>query len=490
MGFSLTERSWGSAIFAAALLTFAAGSGGAYGCATGDAGDFGDDDDGTSTSTSGGGTGGGDTGGGGTTTSTNTSMCEVDCSTIQTPDCQVSVCNEGQHRGTVGVCVVVPDEDGTPCDDGQFCTVDDTCAAGICAGGPQNDCGITAPPCSEITCDENSQSCGTAPANNGAPCQDPNDLCMKGSTCMNGLCTGGAAEDCFFFPVSSDCHVAVCDSNDGQCKEQVGNEGGGCNDVNDLCTVSKTCVSGVCQGGQPMSCSHLTQGCVMGVCDVNNGQCTTQAAGQGQPCDDLNPCTSGETCNNSVCGGGTPVVQCVQGDYCCPSNCNENNDPDCAIPNGTARLCNGGFINVQYHPCGTGTSQCTGAQAKATCQTYGMKVVSHASDGNSQVYSLGATVSCNWSTSYFTVTTLMPSGACLVGISNLDWTSCCGSGSWHGNTLDFGAPNQTFGYVASGNSGYVGTNPNVNGDTWGCKAVSALPDNLSGCTSHYVACTP
>ena len=74
-------------------------------------------------------------------TTTNTSMCDMDCSTIQTPDCQVSVCNEGRYRGTVGVCVVVPDEDGVPCEDSEFCTVDDACVEGICVGGPENDCG-------------------------------------------------------------------------------------------------------------------------------------------------------------------------------------------------------------------------------------------------------------------------------------------------------------------------------------------------------------
>ena len=34
------------------------------------------------------------------------------------------------------------------------------------------------------------------------------------------------------------------------------------------CTVNQTCVVGVCQGGTPMDCSHLTQGCFDGVCNV------------------------------------------------------------------------------------------------------------------------------------------------------------------------------------------------------------------------------
>ncbi|HZO12921.1 MAG TPA: hypothetical protein VFB62_06675, partial [Polyangiaceae bacterium] len=56
----------------------------------------------------------------------------------------------------------------------------------------------------------------------------------------------------------------------------------------------------------------------------------TQNLVNGDPCDDLNPCTSGETCFNGGCANGSPVTQCVANDFCCPSGCNLNNDPDCA----------------------------------------------------------------------------------------------------------------------------------------------------------------
>ena len=55
--------------------------------------------------------------------------------------------------------VVVADEDGTPCEDGAFCTVDDECSAGVCESGEPNDCGIAAEACMAVVCDENSQSC-------------------------------------------------------------------------------------------------------------------------------------------------------------------------------------------------------------------------------------------------------------------------------------------------------------------------------------------
>ncbi len=394
-------------------------------------------------------------------------------------------CNE-----QTGQCEVVAESDGTACEDSLFCTVDDACVAGVCEPGPQNDCGIAPAACEVISCDEQSQTCSTIPSQNGDPCIDPNDLCLENATCMNGLCQG-TPKDCFFSPVPDDCHVSECNPQNGQCEPVVGNEGDPCTDLNDLCTVNKTCASGVCQGGQPMSCSHLTVGCVMGVCDVNTGQCTTQTVGQGQPCDDVNFCTTGETCNNGVCAGGTPVTQCVNGDGCCPSNCNENNDQECAIPSGTARLTNGGFINVQYYPCGSGApGQCTAATAQTTCQNVAQKVVSHASNGTSTVASLGATSSCYWSVSYYTVNQNMPAGSCLVGVANLMWSSCCGLSSWHGNTLDFGAMNQTFGYVYQSDSGYVSQNPNITGTKWGCLSIGTAAQNWSNCTTQYVACTP
>jgi hypothetical protein len=120
----------------------------------------------------------------------------------------------------------------------------------------------------------------------------------------------------------------------------------------------------------------------------------------------------------------------------------------------------------------------------------GLKVVSHASDGTSTVASLGATSSCYWSISYFTVNTQMPMGACLVGVSNLDFGGCCTLGSWHGLTVDFGAPNATFGYVSANDSGYVAPNPNVFGANWGCTAESTPAANKAGCTQQFVACTP
>jgi hypothetical protein len=478
-----TVRRWARTFATAAALT-AGITGLVFGCASSIETPP-DEDDGSPT-TGQGGFGGSGGGAGGS------SLCAVDCSAINTPACLKSVCNDGSYQGVVGECVVVPDE-GASCEDGMFCTIDDTCnAMGQCTGGPPNDCGMTPGQCKEIACDEDSDSCGEVASMPGAPCQDPANLCLKGSTCTNGLCIGGTIDDCFFFPVQDDCHVAVCDPADGMCHEQVGNEGGPCVDTSDLCTVNKTCAGGVCVGGQPKNCSQLTMGCVLGVCDQPTGQCVTQNLMNGDPCDDLNFCTSGELCNNGQCTGGQPVTQCVDNDFCCPMNCTAQNDLECNYPFGTAQLVQGGFVNVQYHLCGgNGTpGTCTAAAAQQTCQSLGLKVVSHASNGTSSVLSLGATSSCSWSVGYYTVNKVMPTTTCVVAISNLMWNNCCTLSDWHGNTLDFGAPNQTFGYVTPQDSGYIASNPNLSGATWGCQGLTQAAINDPGCLTQYVACAP
>ena len=261
------------------------------------------------------------------------SLCDQDCSLIDTGDqCTKAVCNDGTLLGPVGVCTVVY-ADGDVCDDGQFCTMGETCSQGVCGGGQPNTCGIQADQCQDVTCDEGSQSCSTIAAANGDPCQS-DDLCMVGATCQNGACEGGTPNECLFTPTSDDCHVAVCNPQSGMCEEQVGNEGGLCNDPSDLCTENKTCNQGTCEGGTAKDCSAQTAGCDLGVCDTTTGDCTTQTLMSGDTCDDLDACTMGEMCMaDGSCSGGTPVTNCeMAGDGCCPSNCDANNDYDCGCP--------------------------------------------------------------------------------------------------------------------------------------------------------------
>jgi len=256
------------------------------------------------------------------------SNCATDCSAIHTEACFAAICDE-----ELGQCVVVATE-GQACDDEVFCTVGETCnAAGLCTNGLPNQCGVTPEQCQTVICDERDKGCQTQPKVDGQDC-DPGDLCVIGASCVNGLCVGGTTNDCFFAPVPNECYVATCDPATGQCEAQIGNEGEECTDVNELCTVEKTCSAGSCVGGKPKDCSWFSAGCFDGQCDAASGQCFADPVLQGEACssgtdlcnvgtcsssgvcvpgpineagactDGWN-CTTGETCTSGTCGGGT-----------------------------------------------------------------------------------------------------------------------------------------------------------------------------------------
>ncbi|MCA9618093.1 MAG: immune inhibitor A [Myxococcales bacterium] len=279
--------------------------------------------------------GGGDEGGGGS----DVGPCDIDCSTIQTPDCQQSVCNTGQYPGTIGQCVVVDREDGFACDDGLFCSVNDTCQNGVCTGGGLNDCGMDPGPCDEITCDESSGTCSTAPLQNGTSCT-PENLCEVGGTCTNGICTG-VLNDCFFAPVDNDCHIAVCNPMNGLCESQpdLSLDGLDCF-TGDLCNVDKVCAAGQCIGGNPKDCSQLNIGCQVGVCDPMGGNCVGQNVPAGGSCfDGVDDCNTGTCDMNGTCVL-SPVVDgtscddfstCTTGDTCTAGVCNGVIDPNCTV---------------------------------------------------------------------------------------------------------------------------------------------------------------
>jgi len=257
------------------------------------------------------------------------SPCGMDCSAVNAPDCYVGVCNTGEYPGTVGACTVVPVDDDTPCDDGEFCTTADTCQAGVCTGGPVNDCGMEPDACQEVVCEESTDSCGTQPVPDGGACT-PEDLCVVNGVCTGGQCLG-EPKDCLFAPVPDECHVAVCNPTNGECEPQPGNEGDPCTDMSDLCSVGNVCTSGTCGGGSPKDCSALNVGCQVGMCDATSGNCVGQAVPNGGACDDNDPCTTGEICTAGQCTGGTTETMCTGGDLCCPMGCDATSDSDCAL---------------------------------------------------------------------------------------------------------------------------------------------------------------
>jgi len=78
----------------------------------------------------------------------------VDCADLD------DVCTVGSCDAETGACVSVPRIDGARCDDGLWCTEDDICTAGVCAG-VERDCGSRDGYRSE--CVEDEQECALIP---------------------------------------------------------------------------------------------------------------------------------------------------------------------------------------------------------------------------------------------------------------------------------------------------------------------------------------
>lgn len=303
------------------LAASGAGCGGSHGEGPGSGGAS------SSTGEGGGGAGPASGSGAGPVASCN---ADVDCEGLETAPCWVAICNTGQFPGPVDKCVYLPGDDGAACDDGQFCTVGDSCAEGACVGAP-NTCGMTGANCEVVFCDEDTQACGTVTAANGTECV-LDDLCVLDPKCDEGACIG-PAKMCAPAPFGS-CSTNSCNPASGECEESPdpGKDGDACTG-DDPCLVLQTCSGGACTGGEPMDCSWASQGCLVGVCDPINGFCVGEpipaggactpedsacntgscdAGGTCQPvpvadgtaCSDDNTCTQGETCSAGVCQGG------------------------------------------------------------------------------------------------------------------------------------------------------------------------------------------
>lgn len=152
---------------------------------------------------------------------------------------------------------------------------------------------------------------------------------------------------------------------------------------------------------------------------------------------------------------------------------------------------NGNWINGRFVLCNGGAA-CTEAQAKSACAGVGGRLVSHASDGNAQVLSLGATNSCNHSYGYYRTldSTVATAGNCLVGLSNVDWSNCCGQTMWHGNVYQIQTPaTGAWGFIDGSSTGYQSSGvTSLSGTIWGCGSETFTHATRGGCTAYYVAC--
>lgn len=120
----------------------------------------------------------------------------VDMPVAEGTSCGNTTCSVGQCDDT-GKCLITPINVGAFCDDGQFCTKDETCSQfGQCVGGVPK-CPTLAP-CLQPVCDEVAQTCTNVAIQDGEACDD-NDACSAGETCHDfGICGPGVPSQNYF----------------------------------------------------------------------------------------------------------------------------------------------------------------------------------------------------------------------------------------------------------------------------------------------------
>lgn len=162
----------------------------------------------------------------------------VPCSS---PDpCHIGVCDEAAKG-----CTTVPGNDGAPCEDDDPCTLSGVCQQGSCASGAPIDCSAFDGACTKGVCDPAS-GCKAVPANEGGPCED-GLFCTIEDTCTNGTCSG-KPNTCV--PPGDVCLVGTCDEAKKACVAVPGNDGAAC-ESGKACIANETCSGGTCGGGKP-----------------------------------------------------------------------------------------------------------------------------------------------------------------------------------------------------------------------------------------------
>ena len=219
-------------------------------------------------------------------------------------------------------------DDGTTCDDGLYCTVNDVCTSGFCGGSPR-DCSHLDDQCNDGACDEGLDQCVKDPTPyEGLACDD-GLFCNVGETCQSGTCTGGSARDC---SDSEECTYDNCNEELDQCENPDKPDGTDCTGD------PGKCCSGVCDDDGTSGSDYHTD-CRSGPSCIDIGDWGYSPANQGNTCDS----PYGYECySTSDCLGHYYYDTCDVG-YCdgTPIEMQDNSqcdDQDC----GTCCICSSG----------------------------------------------------------------------------------------------------------------------------------------------------
>ena len=294
--------------------------------------------------------------------------CESGECNGQPRECETDQCNEAYCIEDQSKCVKLPLPGGTECDDGDPCTLADECTAGEC-GGETKDCSAATggDPCLKGVCLPDSEpdpgTCVAQAVEDDESCED-GLFCTENDSCTAGQC-GGDAVVCDLVP----CNLTECTEEAQGCTsvadpDQVGDF---CEDGK-ICSSDTICqANGACSGGwltSPQDCWDQLAGgnqCMAGEC-LEPGGCQLSGLMNGTPCELQNATAE---CQKTVC----EFVECQQGfDNCneddtdgCESEVLE--DPDncgqcgqkCSLEHAIADCSNG---QCEIEECLDGYSHC------------------------------------------------------------------------------------------------------------------------------------
>ncbi len=234
-----------------------------------------------------------------------------DCLGGPAPDCDdEELCTTDGCDSLLG-CTTTPNS--LPCEDGSPCTSDDTCAGGVCVGGPP-------PACDDgdvCTTDGCTNPTGCTHTDNTDPCDD-DSACTTTDVCSAGNCVGSTPPLCDDGEV---CTTEVCDAETG-CGHEPNTAA--CDD-SDLCTLEDVCAGGDCQPGAPVVCPLPDQCHDAGTCDSGTGLCSNPAKADGATCNDGNTCTATDGCLAGVCVGAGSTCGNNTLDGGCGEQCDDGN---------------------------------------------------------------------------------------------------------------------------------------------------------------------
>jgi hypothetical protein len=274
-----------------------------------------------------------------------------DCSAVETQNfCEIGVC---VNNGGAPSCTAQAKLPGTPCEDGAYCTIGDSCdVSGLCTGGGARTCSEFSDACNTGMCDEGMNACGKAPKGVDVGCDD-SAFCTALDHCNgSGSCVGGGVTAC----PGSACATGSCDGASETCVLVALPAETTCSD-GDPCTLNDACDNGGhCLAGQAVACQGTT--CSAGACDPTTGGCVLLALNATATCDDGQKCTIGDHCDGfGACAGGSwdascgcnQDATCNDGNACTIDTC-DSLSGTCQFQTASGQACDDG------EPCSTASA--------------------------------------------------------------------------------------------------------------------------------------